>query len=115
VGRTGRAEASGRAISFIDHDSAQHFRTIEKQAGIRLTRQSIPGFELTGEAPKKVKGPQPVKGKRKSKKDKLREAQAPKISETQAPEIPETQAPEVPETQAPEQSGWVFSDKPAAD
>jgi len=31
---------------------------------------------LIGEAPKKVKGPAPVKGKGKSKKDKLREKMA---------------------------------------
>ena len=38
--------------------------------------ESIEGYELRGEAPVKVKGPAPVKGKKKSKKDKLREAAA---------------------------------------
>jgi hypothetical protein len=43
-----------------------------------LPREQIEGFELTGEAPKKEKGAAPIKGKKKSKKDKLREAAAAK-------------------------------------
>ncbi|MDF1875684.1 DEAD/DEAH box helicase [Sulfurimonas sp. SAG-AH-194-I05] len=73
IGRTGRAGKSGIAISFIDYESAQHFKLIEKRANISLKRESIESFKLTGEAPKKVKGPAPLKGKKKSKKDKRRE------------------------------------------
>ena len=73
IGRTARAGKSGLAISFIDQESEAHFKLIEKRADIRLPRENIENFELIGEAPKKVKGPAPVKGKKKSKKDKLRE------------------------------------------
>ena len=73
IGRTARAGKSGMAISFIDHENAEHFKLIEKRSKIKLQREKIEGFELSGEAPKKVKGPAPVKGKGKSKKDKLRE------------------------------------------
>ncbi len=73
IGRTARAGKSGEAISFINHETQEHFKLIEKRSDIKLIRESIQGFELTGEAPKKVKGPTPVKGKGKSKKDKLRE------------------------------------------
>ena len=73
IGRTARAGKSGEAISFINHETQEHFKLIEKRSDIKLTRESIQGFELTGKAPKKVKGPAPVKGKGKSKKDKLRE------------------------------------------
>jgi len=76
IGRTARAGKSGEAISFIDYESMDHFKLIEKRSGIKLKREQINGFELQGEAPKKAKGPAPVKGKKKSKKDKLREAQA---------------------------------------
>lgn len=76
IGRTGRAGEAGIAVSFVDHDSAAHLRLIEKRCGVRLAREQVPGFELTGEAPQRKKGPAPVKGKRKSKKDKLREAAA---------------------------------------
>ena len=73
IGRTARAGKSGEAISFIDYENMDHFKLIEKRSKIKLELESIIGFELTGEAPKKVKGPAPVKGKKKSKKDKLRE------------------------------------------
>lgn len=73
IGRTGRAGKSGQAISFIDHESQIHFKLIEKRSDIQLTREQIEGFEIFGVAPKKEKGPAPLKGKKKSKKDKLRE------------------------------------------
>ncbi|MBU1218009.1 DEAD/DEAH box helicase [bacterium] len=73
IGRTGRAGKTGLAISFVSHEDNEHFKLIEKRSNIKLQREQIEGFELSGEAPKKVKGPEPVKGKGKSKKDKLRE------------------------------------------
>ena len=71
IGRTGRAGEAGVAISLIDHDSRAHFRTIEKKSNIALLREQIEGFELVGEPSTKPKKT-PVKGKRRSKKDKLR-------------------------------------------
>jgi len=73
IGRTGRAGKEGLAISFIDHEDKAHFALIEKRCRIRLHKEQIKGFELTGVAPQKEKGSAPIKGKRKSKKDKLRE------------------------------------------
>lgn len=76
IGRTGRAGEKGLAISFISFEDFDHFKLIEKRAKIKLERESIPGFELTGLAPQKIKGAAPIKGKRKSKKDKLRQKNA---------------------------------------
>lgn len=73
IGRTGRAGKSGIAISFIDHEDKAHFSLIEKRSQIKLQREQIEGFELSGDAPLKEKGPAPLKGKGKSKKDKARE------------------------------------------
>ena len=73
IGRTGRAGKSGLAITFIGYEEQAHFKLIEKRSSIKLEREQIAGFELTGDAPMKEKGPAPVKGKKKSKKDKLRE------------------------------------------
>ncbi len=73
IGRTARAGKSGTAISFMDYETQEHFKLIEKRSDISLKYEQIKGFELLGEAPKKQKGPAPVKGKGKSKKDKLRE------------------------------------------
>lgn len=73
IGRTARAGKSGVALSFVGHEDSDHFKLIEKRSDVKLEREEIEGFELMGDAPKKVKGKAPVKGKRKSKKDKARE------------------------------------------
>ena len=58
IGRTGRAGKSGLAVTFIGHEEKDHFKLIEKRSHIKLDREQIPGFELTGVAP--------IIGKRKS-------------------------------------------------
>jgi len=73
IGRTARAGKSGIAISFISHENKDHFKIIQKKCKTDIVLEQIEGYELTGEAPIKVKGKAPVKGKKKSKKDKLRE------------------------------------------
>lgn len=77
IGRTGRAGKSGMAISFIASEDADHFRLIEKRCKIQLEREQIAGFEPSVESLEKSKtrekGKPPVKGLRKSKKDKARE------------------------------------------
>jgi len=76
IGRTARAGKTGIAVSFIDHEVRDHFALIEKRSGIKLEREQIEGYGLKGEAPRREKGPAPVKGKGKSKKDKAREQAA---------------------------------------
>lgn len=76
IGRTARAGKSGVAVSFIGFGERDHFALIEKRSKIKLPREQIEGFELIGTPPPKVKGPEPVKGKGKSKKDKARELAA---------------------------------------
>ncbi len=78
IGRTGRAGESGVAISFITADMRDHFALIEKRHDHYIVRERLAGFEPTEEPT-----PRPVnttgggiKGRRKSKKDKLREAAA---------------------------------------
>ncbi len=75
IGRTGRAGETGIAISFISAETHAHFRLIEKRHRLALPREQIPGFE-----PVELAAPAPatggIKGKRKSKKDRLREAAA---------------------------------------
>ncbi len=86
IGRTGRAGASGVAVSFVTPESESHFRLIEKRQGLRVPREQIEGFAPKPAVPLAEGGPQMaqaqpdpnggIKGKRKSKKDKLREAAA---------------------------------------
>ena len=73
IGRTGRAGKSGLAVTFIGHEEKEHFAVIEKRSNIKLEREQIKGYELKGDASIKEKGTAPLKGKNKSKKDKLRE------------------------------------------
>ena len=76
IGRTGRAGESGVAVSFISAETHEHFQLIEKRNGLTVEREQIVGFEPHAtEVPAPiVVGTGGVKGKRKSKKDKLREA-----------------------------------------
>lgn len=96
VGRTARQGSAGVAVSFIAADDpAQeaHFRLIERRQGQRVQREQVPGFEPV--APQIHSAPDPtrsacddlprkgldphggLKGRRKSRKDKLREAATP--------------------------------------
>lgn len=96
VGRTARQGMAGVAVSFIAADDpAQeaHFRLIEKRQGQRVVREQGPGFEpvapqvhsapdsthsASDDLPRKGLDPNGgLKGRRKSRKDKLREAATP--------------------------------------
>jgi hypothetical protein len=62
-------------LSFVSAATEGHFRLIEKRQGQRLPRERIAGFEPREPAP--VTPPSGgVKGRRRSKKDKLRDAAA---------------------------------------
>lgn len=76
IGRTGRAGSSGVAVSFIDGATAPHYNLIERRHRMTLTRETIVGFEPSGTAVPPQHQHGGIKGKRKSKKDKLREAAA---------------------------------------
>lgn len=82
IGRTARAGHSGVAVSFVNADTEAHFRLIEKRQGLRVPREQVPGFEMKQTEPENrnpltdPEGTGGIKGKRKSKKDKLREAAA---------------------------------------
>jgi superfamily II DNA/RNA helicase len=82
IGRTGRAGASGLAVSFVSAETEAHWRLIEKRQGLTIPREQVPGFEPTPTekiaaaktGPGAAPGTGGIKGKRPSKKDKLRAA-----------------------------------------
>jgi ATP-dependent RNA helicase RhlE len=77
IGRTGRAGASGLAISFVPASAEAHFQLIEKRQQHTVPREQVPGFEAKEAAPPTPADPHGgIKGHRPSKKDKLRAAAA---------------------------------------
>ncbi|MFT5644773.1 MAG: ATP-dependent RNA helicase RhlE [Janthinobacterium sp.] len=77
IGRTGRAGATGVAVSFVTAAALAHWRLIEKRHALTLELETVAGFEPL-EAPVLAAGVADlnggVKGRRPSKKDKLRAA-----------------------------------------
>ncbi|MDP3070470.1 MAG: DEAD/DEAH box helicase [Opitutaceae bacterium] len=79
IGRTGRAGEAGVAVSFITAATHAHFNLIATRHGLQIPREHIAGYEPVETAP--PAGPVSpagggIKGRRKSKKDKVREAAA---------------------------------------
>ena len=48
IGRTGRAEQSGEAFTFVEHNDEALIRRIEKVLGERIERRRLPGFDYRG-------------------------------------------------------------------
>jgi ATP-dependent RNA helicase RhlE len=73
IGRTGRAQRSGRAVSFIGHDDHTMVRAIERLQGQSIDRLTVDGFALEDEVeearpprqPRRPANPQRA-GKRKT-------------------------------------------------
>jgi hypothetical protein len=89
IGRTGRAGESGVAVSFVSAETDAHFRLIERRSHLGIDREQIAGFEplVTNVPPPPATGG--VKGKRKSKKDRLREATGRAATAPAEPAAPE--------------------------
>ena len=76
IGRTGRAGASGEAVTFVTAQSQAHWTLIRKRQHLDLSLELVPGFEPLDAPPPPAPGKGGIKGRRPSKKDKLRAAQA---------------------------------------
>ena len=81
IGRTGRAGASGLAISFVTPATEAHWKLIAKRNALTdVALETLPQYPLTEKAlerqPHEDGNNGGVKGKRMSKKDKLRAAAA---------------------------------------
>jgi ATP-dependent RNA helicase RhlE len=57
VGRTGRAEASGEAFTFVSPEEENDVRAIERATGKRLPRVTVPDFDYTARPKRKLEIP----------------------------------------------------------
>ena len=71
------------AVSFVTAGATARFNLTEKRNGLSLAREVIAGFEPTDEV-LKASGTSGIKGRRKSKKDKLREVAARKAPDPES-------------------------------
>jgi superfamily II DNA/RNA helicase len=70
IGRTGRAGASGTAISLVCADEVEKLAAIETLIGTTLRREELPGFEAEHRVPVTAPGGQVVKKPKKPKSNK---------------------------------------------
>jgi superfamily II DNA/RNA helicase len=80
-GRTGRAGASGEAVSLVCADEVQQLAAIEALTGQTLERKEEPGFAPDHRVPETNAGGQIVKKPKKPKKSKEAKANAPVVQE----------------------------------
>jgi ATP-dependent RNA helicase RhlE len=57
IGRTGRMDASGEAITLVAPEEAKDFAAIEAMLGKRVTRKTLPGFDARASEPSE-RGPE---------------------------------------------------------
>jgi ATP-dependent RNA helicase RhlE len=57
VGRTGRAEATGHAFTFVAPDEEEDLRAIERAIGARLPRVTVPDFDYAARPAQKLEVP----------------------------------------------------------
>ena len=79
VGRTGRADATGDAFTFVSDQEEGDLRSIEKAIGKRLPRVTLPDFDYTtpiAEPPSPAGAPPPARGRGPSRAVQGRTAQA---------------------------------------
>jgi ATP-dependent RNA helicase RhlE len=77
VGRTGRAEATGEAFTFVSQEEEGSLRDIERVIGRRLPRITLPDFDYAARPPAKLEVPlaQRIAGIRARKREERGRAQ----------------------------------------
>jgi ATP-dependent RNA helicase RhlE len=62
VGRTGRAELTGEAFTFVSREEEEELRAIERVVGKALPRVTVPDFDYTASAPAMPRGERGERG-----------------------------------------------------
>ncbi|MBV8515905.1 MAG: DEAD/DEAH box helicase [Acidobacteria bacterium] len=100
IGRTGRAQAIGDAISFVTNDDAPYVRDVEKLTRRPIPRKQLEGFDYTDRAP----APQPMMPRTQSRSQSHPQARTqqrpPQHRNHPAPHARSAQAPPAPAPRA---------------
>ncbi|MGB0898727.1 MAG: DEAD/DEAH box helicase [Psychrobium sp.] len=67
IGRTGRAGATGEAISLVSNDEMQQLQDVERLIKMLIPRKEIPGFEAIHRVPETELDTRPIKAKKPKK------------------------------------------------
>ncbi|OIQ48626.1 MAG: ATP-dependent RNA helicase [Gammaproteobacteria bacterium MedPE] len=67
IGRTGRAGATGEAISLVSNDEMQQLKDVERLIKMLIPRKEIPGFEAVHRVPETELDTRPIKAKKPKK------------------------------------------------
>jgi len=77
IGRTGRAQAIGDAISFVTHEDADGLRRLERFLGRGITRRKLDGYVAAAPAATTVAGEPAATGDRPARHDQHRRPKGP--------------------------------------
>ena len=78
IGRTGRAQAIGDAISFVSSEDTGALRDLERFIGRGILRKKAENFDLSAPAPPRLPGPPPGRGQNQQRPpQRLAQGQAP--------------------------------------
>ena len=77
IGRTGRAQAIGDAISFVTHEDADGLRKLERFLGRGITRKKLDGYVAAAPAATAVDAEQRPSGDRPAHRDQQRQPKGP--------------------------------------
>jgi ATP-dependent RNA helicase SrmB len=115
VGRTGRADREGRAISFVAADDWNLAKGIERYLGVKFEQIGIPGVEASYKGPDKLKNSGKAAGTKKKAGDKTEKnsgrtktiTEKVKVRDRDKKNIGERRQPSTPKTEATALDGFA--------
>ncbi|MCL4131922.1 UNVERIFIED_CONTAM: hypothetical protein GTU68_016620 [Idotea baltica] len=78
IGRTGRAGASGEAVSLVSHDEAIMLRDIERLIKMKVPREQLDGYEPLNSLPESLDNVRPAKANKPKQQHKRSNNRRPK-------------------------------------
>jgi ATP-dependent RNA helicase RhlE len=117
VGRTGRAEATGDAFTFVAADEEGSLRDIERAIGRRLPRVTVPDFDYTARPKAKLEIPlaqriAEIRARKREERARAEMNAARRAAAARKPKPPAGARPQQPGQARPQQPGSPRSHQP---